>query len=134
MEYLLIYLNANHKENYAPVNKDFQVRRDLCEFVSELHMQTVHRVEKCDFCDYSKRDTKILKEYVYEKHPEVVMLHTMAGQINGISESLTVFGNFKMACENTLKTILENQNILKQELFVIKNNLYERKHHDLISH
>lgn len=93
-------------------------------------MQTVHSLESCDFCKFCTRNKKILKDHVYERHAEVVMVHTMAGQINEMNESLSFFNNFKTTCENTLKSILENQNALKQELFLIRNHLYEKKHHD----
>ena len=66
-----------------------------------------------------------LKDHVYEKHPEIIMFHTIAGQVNDMADKCETFDNFKSHCLTSLNTIIENQNILKQEIFIIRNQLHK---------
>ena len=67
-----------------------------------------------------------LKEHTYKHHPEIIMVHTMAEQLNCLSENLSLFTNFQSSCEKSLNSILENQNALRQEIFLLKNQLHEQ--------
>ena len=55
-------------------------------------------------------------------HEEYVILHTMAKQVDNLSDNSESFESFKSDLFNTLKSLLENQVAMKQELFVIRNN------------
>ena len=55
------------------------------------------------------------------------MLHTMASQINQMSDKFTDLLCFKDECMNMIKTVLDNQNAIKQELFVLRNLKHDAK-------
>ena len=57
-----------------------------------------------------------------DSHEEVVMLHTIAQEVENVSNNFATFETFKLELTNTLKSVFENQNILKQELFLIRNS------------
>ena len=50
------------------------------------------------------------------------MLNTLADQVDDVKKSFELFETFKVEMENAMKAIIQNQNSLKQELFVIRNN------------
>ena len=60
-----------------------------------------------------------------ENHEEVVIFHTMAQQVNHVSDSFAAFETFKTELGDVVKTLLENQNSMKQELFILRNNQTE---------
>ena len=62
---------------------------------------------------------------MYDKHEEIVMLYTMSNQISELSENFGTFETFKDELGNTLMKMFENQNSIKQELFVIRNKQVE---------
>ena len=74
----------------------------------------------CHKCAFTAKDKKSLQNHVMEFHEEIFILHTLAQQVEVLSESLEAL---KMALTNTLVTVLDNQNTMKQELFMIRNNL-----------
>ena len=67
-----------------------------------------------------------------EVHEEVVILHTMASQVNHMSENYEELDGFKTEFSNMLKSLLNNQNemlsnqnAMKQELFLLRNSKAE---------
>ena len=60
-----------------------------------------------------------------EEHQELYILHTMASQIDSFRDSFASFETFKVELTNVLKTIFDNQNTIKQELFLIRNKQAE---------
>ena len=57
-----------------------------------------------------------------EKHDDVIILHTMASQMNGMFDDFKNFKtDMKLICER-MKTFDEFQNAVKQELFLIGNS------------
>ena len=55
----------------------------------------------------------------------------MAQEVNHINESFLLFETFKNELSGVLKSLLDNQNAVKQELFVIRNNQTDLK--DLVN-
>ena len=49
----------------------------------------------------------------------------MAQQVNNMTDGFLLFETFKTELSNVLKTLLDNQNSVKQELFLIRNNQAE---------
>ena len=80
------------------------------------------RTIACKYCDVSSRDQKAFQEHMIESHEEYVILHTMAKQVDNLSDNSESFYSFKYDLFNTLKSLLENQVAMKQELFLIRNN------------
>ena len=54
-------------------------------------------------------------------HEELVVLHSMAKEVEKLSEGFSLFETFKGELAGVLQKILETQNAMKQELFVIRN-------------
>ena len=108
-----------------------EIKCDQCEFIAEdisvyvKHLITEHAKEQCQFCEHVSSNKEGLRNHMYEKHEEVVIMHTMAQQINNVSESFELFETFKKELANVLKSLLDNQNTIMQDLFILKNNQAE---------
>ena len=83
-------------------------------------MEIYHNVEgvTCDQCKNKFEDPEQLQKHMIEVHPGIVMFHTMAQQIDQVHDKIDDFSSII----SMLKTIIEKQNIMEQELFVIRNN------------
>ena len=57
------------------------------------------------------------------------MMHTMASQVNSTSESVINIESCQRAILNQIKNLLDGQNALKQEIFILKNRQYLNKTH-----
>jgi hypothetical protein len=62
---------------------------------------------------------------VIDDHEDIFILLTMAKQLNIISESFALFETFKVELGNVLKSVLDTQNAVKQELFLLRNKQAE---------
>ena len=89
------------------------------------HMNIHHPLGKtdCQYCDFCCEDDDILRSHMVESHPDVVMLHNMARQVENLADGFTELEHFKSELSNTLKSLFDNQNKIQQELFLIRNNL-----------
>lgn len=56
-------------------------------------------------------------------HEDVVILHTMAQQVDRLTDSFESFASFRNELANLLQGLYDNQNALKQEIFVLRNSL-----------
>ena len=56
-----------------------------------------------------------------EQHEDLVITHTMASQINDIYDSLEKNSIFQSEMAKVMQTILDNQNVIRQELFILRN-------------
>ena len=88
----------------------------------ENHNETQHKHEQCQYCKHTANDKETLQDHMIEDHEEIVLVYTMAQQVNQMSEGFVMFETFKQELSNVLKTLLDNQNSLKQELFLLRNN------------
>ena len=129
---LLDHVETKHTNNPAQTISDpSRIKCDQCDFTAEnvstfiLHIRTEHRHELCQYCDHVAQNRDALKAHMFDNHEEVVMLHTMAQQMNNVSESFALFETFKNELGNVIKSVLENQNSIKQELFLIRNKQVE---------
>ena len=133
----LIHLKNTHSDRYYPslfnctscaysTNK----QSDLDTHVKKEH-STINITQKpqlvfnCDYCEETAPDKQSLDNQIYETHPDYIMRHTMASQINQMSDKFTDLLCFKDECMNMIKTVLDNQNAIKQELFVLRNLKYD---------
>ena len=108
------------------------IKCDQCTFVANdvpvmiKHIRTEHSREQCHYCEHMAQDKEEIRTHVYEQHAEVVMIHNMAQHMNTLSAKATLFDAFKGEVTNMLKNILDNQNTMKQELFLIRNKQAEQ--------
>ena len=61
------------------------------------------------------------KQHMIEKHEEVVVFYTVAKQVDNIEEKVDKFENFKNDNIKALGEVLDTQNSMKQELFLVRN-------------
>ena len=122
-------VHIQDKHEKAPCSEPFPCERCglvLATFnLLQDHVNNHHPPGKvnCQYCDFCGGDEKILKCHVMETHNDVVLLHTMARQVEDLADDLTQFEHFKAELSNTLKLLFANQNKIQQELFLIRNNL-----------
>ena len=90
----------------------------LREHVDQYHSETS---TSCNYCNFVANNDDILKSHMYDCHSEIVIIHTVAQQIDNIHESSREFEAFKAEVTATLKQICETQVQIKQELFVLRN-------------
>ena len=86
----------------------------------------------CQYCEFTTNDQENLQTHMINSHEEVVVLYTMAKQVDGFCDSFEGFETFIKEVSVSLKTvlsnqsvILDNQNAMKQELFVLRNGQAE---------
>ena len=138
---LMLHLVNVHPDSPQPpvVPVPTNIKCDQCTFIASdvsalvVHIRNDHTKEQCQYCDHEAMDRDCLKDHMYEEHAEVVMVHTMAEQMNQVSENFAAFETFKGELTNVLNTILnnqttilDNQNTMKQELFVVRNKQFEQ--------
>ena len=112
-----------------------KIQCDQCEFCTEQvatfirHIRTKHTVEKCRYCPFTSNTKEELEIHLVNTHEDVVLLHSMAQQVEEVKEMFEKFEHFKVELGDVIKCIasavkgIENtQNEVKQELFVIRNN------------
>ena len=99
---------------------------NFCDFTtsssSEItsHIEEYHNTESCNYCHFVASENLSLQDHTYQKHPELIMMHTMASQLNAIFEKFPLLNEFKTNCESLLNKVIEDQNVIKQELFLLK--------------
>ena len=88
------------------------------------HMEQVHSSVQysCNFCNFTDNDKKEIEYHLSNDHEEFVILHKMAYQVNELSEKSNHVEAFCTDMTNLLQNILDNQNEIKQELFLIRNS------------
>ena len=79
----------------------------------------------CQHCDVEVKDSEELKQHIIDRHEEVFILHTIAKQLEQLSDGLEEVQPFKNELVSVLKAILHTQNEMKQELFLIRNKQSE---------
>ena len=78
-----------------------KIKCDQCDFVAEesktfiKHIRTGHSdpTIACQYCDHFVANKDDLMNHMYDNHAEVIMIHTMAKQVNDMSEKFELFGN-----------------------------------------
>ena len=88
------------------------------------HIAMIHttKSESCRFCDFTAADTDTLETHLVEAHEEVIILHSSAKQLDVLTQKMCVFETFGADITKLLETVLWNQNAIKQELFLLRNN------------
>ena len=55
----------------------------------------MHTAEQCQYCDYKSKDRPDIQSHLIKDHEEIVLLHSMAQQVNDISDRFELFETFK---------------------------------------
>ena len=114
----------SHLENHMCVISP-EVNCDQCGFkaesVSELvnHLLRIHNnnseLIQCQHCEYKAIDMKKINEHFEADHLEFVFMGQIDANQNAVSQN---FEKFKMELTKILNTIIEDHNVIKQELFI----------------
>ena len=87
------------------------------------HEKTVHEEKPvhCEHCNFTCNTKESLEEHHLKAHPQIVIFHTMAKQVDYITDTVETDQVFKADVINLLKKLFEKQNVIEQELFLIRN-------------
>ena len=93
------------------------------------HMTSFHAKNRgsCRYCDHTARSEDDLKEHLIQEHENIVILHSTASQVDALTDKAESFESFKEEVMNMFAKLLGNHNEIKQELFLIRNNLANHK-------
>ena len=98
----------------------------LANFVLlQEHVEQVHTPVRysCNFCNFSTSTKEDVQSHLNDDHEEFIILHNMAAQVNDVHGKFGELGNFCTNVTNMLKVLMDNQVEMKQELFLIRNNV-----------
>ena len=127
---LRVHIQDEHKK--APCPEPFPCEKCGLVLANFNHLQdhvNNHHPSgevNCQYCDFCGGSEEILQSHMLESHTDVVILHTMAKQVEDfkdLADGFTKFEHFKSELSNALKSLFDNQNKLQQELFLIRNSL-----------
>ena len=128
--------HRNSKHNYEPFPCEL-CGLVLANFtVLQEHVSAIHTHKPCRFCNFQATSKEDMETHYVEVHEEYVILHTMAKEVNEIHDKLSTFEAFKNQVSTfgtfmadiliVLKSLMEGQNAMKQELFITRNNNHRR--------
>ena len=103
---------------------------DQCDFETNMvkefvtHLLEKHRNEdnceyKCSFCEFRTNVKENLDSHIVNYHDVIGVLNGLAENQMNISQSI---GRLKEEVVNALSKIIEDNNILKQELFILRQS------------
>ena len=104
------------------------------------HKITIHK-QSCRYCNFTAKTSEDLEEHLIYHHEEYIILHSMAKQMDRISaqfntvetfgKQLSTYETFMADILSVLKSLQEGQNVMKQELFILRNSQHNTKKKDL---
>ena len=106
-----------------------EIQCDQCDFLAEevsalvFHIRTTHIKHYCHICGFQLQSNADMKSHMDDVHPQVVLMQTMAEQMNRMSNRFELLENF-------VKTAVDDRNAMKQELFLIRTKLTEKDNHN----
>ena len=108
---------------------DCNIKCEQCEFVSVdiqtmvSHIRDIHGQPLfCNFCDFHGVTRGELAKHTFEYHEDQTILNTISDQVSDLSNSFASFEVFKEELKDVLLGIIQGQNTMKQELFLIRNH------------
>ena len=113
--------NSVHGNNKPIPQSDEPFPCNFCDFVFEHfyllqeHMKDHHTQPQftCRYCEFTTIDNNLLEDHLVNSHEDIILLHTTAKQIDGLRDDMVEIKVF-------MKSLLENQNKMKEELSLIK--------------
>ena len=115
LQYLEKHNQSVHKIVPYPCELCGLVFGELSHLQSHIESHDTSELIPCKHCDLSVKGKEDLDEHMIDKHGEVVIIHTMCRQLEDMDEDCKQM-------KNILKNLLEDNNAIKQELFLIRNN------------
>ena len=96
-----------------------------------LHIKVIHkqRVFKCQKCDYSSDNSHHVEEHTKSVHTNSAILEYLTCQQDALSHA---FKNFKEDLTGILKKIMDDSNDVKQELFILRQDVSQSKRFERI--
>ena len=93
------------------------------------HMISFHTptIGVCKYCEHRTNSEEDLKEHMLEDHEDILLLHTMASQVDSIENKVNSFDGFKQEVMGLLAKLFSSHNEIKQELFLVRNNQVHEK-------
>ena len=90
-------------------------------FAERVKTHSAQERKSCQYCDISTENKESIQSHMIEAHEEYVVLYTMASQVDSLKDSYDGFDKFRDDVTSTLKTLLNNQNVMQQKLFLLRN-------------
>ena len=94
----------------------------MAKSVSEIatHVQENHKgIENCEFCEFKADNREDMTDHMIEKHEDLGVLNMLSFQQRYVIYS---FDLFKQELTTVIKGLIEGQNVIKQELFIMRQN------------
>ena len=105
---------------------------EQCEFRGDTvndfitHLLTEHsrnpEVIECQFCDFKTFGSSDFDKHVENDHQELALIKHL---ISNLKRSEENFETFKVELSNTLNKFIDSLNVIKQELFILRQGKYE---------
>ena len=96
----------------------------VIEFIT--HLLNTHEknteVLECQYCDFKAINLQRYRDHVDTVHIEIAMFAHLASNQNALTQNLE---KFKDELANILNVIIEDHNVIKQELFILRQNKHE---------
>ena len=110
-----------HNQEPFPCEKCGLVLANFTLLQEHINAQQKSVYFQCRFCDYFSENVEKHEEHIIQYHEEFVILHTMAKQVNVMDDKFSDYERDKSETHQLLKNILDSQNAIKQELFLLRN-------------
>ena len=91
----------------------------LQEHITNLHTS---KQETCKYCQHTSSSKEKLREHTLKEHEDVVIYHTLAIQVDEISEKLVDHDSFKGEVLSLLRSLVDKQDKMNKEIISLKNN------------
>ena len=106
------------------------IKCDQCDYQADdisnivTHIRIIHgRSLQCSICGYEGKDYGDLAKHSHENHEESTMMSTMFDQVRDSSKQIE-------SLKSMMKQIIQGQNEIKQELFILRNNKPNQEHYE----
>ena len=116
---------ASMHENFAePISYPCNICNSV--FITEQLLQD-HMVShdepqiKCEYCGVPCQSETVLREHIINFHEETVILYTLGKQVDEVHEQIDKFETSNNDILKAIRNILDTQNEIKQELFLVRN-------------
>ena len=126
-------LNSHISEMHTPsnltcdychlvVDNDVLLREHLMNNHSTVKTASTDTIEEsCEYCEFKANSKESIREHMVTNHENVVIMHTMAAQVDRMTDDMENFKTVKTEVTDLIHSFREFQNMVKQELFLIRN-------------
>ena len=75
----------------------------------------------CKYCEFTCKDNQSLETHMIANHEDTVIFRAMAQQVYKLTDGCESLASFKTELSGFLQASFDNQHVLKQELFLLRN-------------